>query len=199
METNNLFGAFNYGTSNKLTEEVLGLFKGVYEQSLSGHVKEVKYAYDIVNAGMEGRIDFSKEFNLSAYEYRIDNNANLNKYHKRKKESFLDESNNEETSQRGGIQENKVAKLSNSLNNSEADIDCILEKSELMTALKLLQGVQDDFLKTEGVNLNFLIKRAVQGVPVAIERLKELCTEFELLGEQVKIILSSKESLVSSL
>ena len=96
--------------------------------------REVKYAYDIVNAGMEGRINFNKPFNLSAYEYAIENNSKLSKYHKRKKESYLDESNSEEAGQQGGIQENKILKLSNSFN--ESDIDGLLEQSELMTAIK---------------------------------------------------------------
>lgn len=197
MEKNNIFGAFGYSQSHMISEEVLGLFTDLYHQSLNGHVKEVKYAYDIVNAGMDGRINFNKPFNLQAYEYKIENNQKLSKYHKRKKESYLDESNNEEAGQNGGIQENKILKLSNSFDESE--IDGLFEQSEVMTAINVLQAVQDDFLKSEGINLSFLLKRAMQGVPIAVEKLKSLCEEFELLGEQIKIVLSSKEGVACTL
>ena len=183
-----MWSAFSY--TSTIPEGVQALFSDVVEKNTT-----VDFAYDIVNAGMEGRIDLNRDFNLAGYCYKIKStNEMYVKPTKQKKETFIsaDDSDYEGTAQKGGVQLNKIKKL-------EESFDEIEDNSELIYAINTIQSLQKDFLIQEGINLKVLITRAIEGVPTAIKNLKILCEDFELVGEQVKVILSSGREFSSCL
>lgn len=186
---NILKGAF--GFDNTVAPEVYELFKGM----LTSNEKEVPYALEIIKAANEGRISMDGSFCLEAYCGKIKSNLEKNAIQRAKKVTFLDMSANpEEDMEKGvagagfGVSVNKIVKM-------ESSYEEIDEDEDLVYAIKQIKRVQEDILAEEGIDLLFLMKRAASGVPQAVQKLRQFCEEYELLAEQVKIILTSGRPL----
>ena len=75
----------------------------------------------------------------------------------------------------------------------------LLDEDELKYAIKEIKGLQKDIFIKEQVNVIGGLKDALNGVPVAIRTMRELCEKYERINELVEIILSSKIPLESYL
>ena len=71
----------------------------------------------------------------------------------------------------------------------------LFDNEELMYAINTVKDLNNDFVVEYSIDLIGLIKKAVQGIPQAVVKLKEVCDSMEIVAEQVKIILSSGASI----
>lgn len=71
----------------------------------------------------------------------------------------------------------------------------MFDNAELKCAIESIKSLNDDFIVDYSVDLIALIKKAVQGIPQAVLKLKEVCEQMSCVAEQVKIILNSGVSI----
>ena len=187
------FGAYK-GFDN-LPSSVLGLFEDLVENK----EMKIKYASEIIYNALNGRVDFSRKFNIGAYEAKIDHNANLNKSKKGKKEYFLDystgsdsESDFAATRRKGGIVlENANDRALIEINDA---YETLADEDELRYAVQSIKAIQKDLFIEKQVDFIGLIQEALNRVPYAIQTVKDICEEYPLVSEQVSIILNSGNS-----
>lgn len=184
MKKSIMRGAF--GFDDTVAPEVYELFSSMLNSN-----KEVPYVLEVMKAAKEGRINMDSSFCLEAYCGKIKSNLEKNAIQKAKKVTFLDTSANpEDDMEKGvagagfGVSVNKIIKL-------ESSFDKIDESEDLVHAINQIKRVQEDILAEEGIDILFLIKRAASGVPQAVQKLRQFCEDYELLAEQVKVILTS--------
>lgn len=173
----------------ELPEEVLNLFIGLsYNPE-----KKVEYSSEIISAGLQGNIDFNREFNLDAYEATIRKNLRLGKESKRKKEVFLDFTDNssdwEETASAGGMKAD-IASV-RAVEKMEDAYEKILLDDELKYAVETIKSLQPMLLVEEKMDFLYTMKQALKGIPESIKILQRVCEDFEVVAEQVKVILGS--------
>jgi hypothetical protein len=65
----------------------------------------------------------------------------------------------------------------------------------LAYAISTIKNLRKDFLMEEGIDLVVLLQRVKEFLPQAITKMREVCSEFELIGEQVHTILESGISI----
>lgn len=177
-----LQSAFAYNT--KVSDEVWCLFSSMADTPS----KSVPYVDEILNASFKGKIALNRTFNLEGYCYTVRENLKMKAGQKAQKELFLFESDSDEeyegSSRNGGVSTNRFDKLEDGFNELEDD-------DELLSAIQSIKNIREDFLLDEGVDLVKLLKSATEFLPQAIEELKKVCEEFELIGEQIQIIIKS--------
>lgn len=201
MKHSSTLKSFSFGLyrgNDHVTDDVAMLF---YKQ-LQRPDKFVNNAADIVMAGLDGRIDTSREFNLWGYDYAISTNGKLSEdVRKRKKEKYISFDTDDETVsadlRNGGITIDMLSYSSLTNETAADEFEEIENSMELEYAVKTIKEINDDYITYEGIDLIQLIKSAVQRVPQAIEKLKEVCLDNEFVGEQVKVILGSGAPLDS--
>lgn len=188
--------SFSFGTFmgvNELPVEVLNLFLPLTENP----DKRLEFASEIISAGLQGRIDFSKEFNLDAYEATIRKNQHLLKENERKKKSYIDFSGSsddfEDIASSGGVKADFVQL--DSIEEMKDAFEEVLLNEELAYAVSTIKSLNDEFISDYGTDLIFALKRAVQGIPQAVEEIKKICQEFSLVSELIETILSSKQEV----
>ena len=68
----------------------------------------------------------------------------------------------------------------------------ILENSfELRYAINKFNSLQEYFLVNAKCDVKFAVRQALRGIPDSIELLKNLCNDYPVAGELLKIILGS--------
>ena len=182
--------SLSFGVSNGvdvLPEEVSLLFK---EMATDGK-SPVECADEIIRAGLEGRINLNVPFNLRGYEYTIKCTERMKKEQNKFKTLYIDFENDKENTQRGSGLYNADYVSQNCINKMHDAYEEIADSAELQSAIATIKSLNSDFIIEYDVDLVSLIKRAVGGFPEAREKLANVCKEFELVGEQVKLILSS--------
>lgn len=190
MENRKVFlkTAFSYADKSILSEQVQELFASMVETP----AKSVEYVSDIIDKAMTGKIDLNGEFNLGGYCHTIKFREKMTANKKSKKEKFINEdtSDFENTHRQGGISLYELVNLDNEITKLDDD-------SEVSYAVSTIKRLQKDFLINEGINLKVLLKRALDGVPQAVSSLRDVCTEFELVGEHIRVILGSGRDFTS--
>lgn len=178
------FGQFHGIT--ELPEEVLSLFTSLVEEP----GKNIRYASEIISAGLQGNIDFSREFNIDAYEAAITRNLGLNKSRKQKKETFLDFSGgDDDDTQHGGVRVD-IASMSNALQMEDA-YEALLDEDELRYAITTIKSLQPVLLVEARLDLIYTIRQALKGIPDSVKMLRTVCEDYEIVGEQIKVVLGS--------
>lgn len=184
-----LLRSFSFGQFHGITElpdEVLSLFTDLLEDPS----KHVKYASEIISAGLQGNIDFGREFNLEAYEAAITRNQQFNTSRKRKKETFLDFStSDDDESQHGGVRVD-IASLSNALQMEDA-YEQLMDEDELRYAISAIKSIQPVLIVEARMDILYTMQQALRGIPDSVKMLKKVCEDYEVLGEQIKVVLSS--------
>lgn len=185
-----------YGV-NELPENVINLFS----ELLQHPEINIEHASEIVEAGLKGNI--GENFSLIAYEKGIKKKEALAKISKAKKKKNIDIS--LDTEQDNSVTsyfdismtqlDMQVVKTTDLLDEYEK----LLNEDELEYAIKEIKGLQKDIFIKEQVDVMQGLKDALEGVPVAIRTMKELCEKYERVNELVEIILSSKIPLESYL
>jgi hypothetical protein len=177
-----------YGVT-ELTDDVLGLFVSLVESPN----KKIEHASEIISAGLQNHIDFTKEFNIDAYEAKIRKNELLGKENKRKKESYLDFSDNsddwDDTVASGGIKAD-VATTHAALQMKDAYEEIIMEDS-LRYAIDTITSLRTELLVDAKLDIVRTIQQALKGIPDSIKALKLVCDEYDIVAEQIEVILSS--------
>ncbi len=179
------FSFGSYKGVDELPDVVVGLFSSMMERP----EKSVEYAEEIINAALEGRINFDKEFNMGAYETSIRNNTRMNAQDRMKKETFFTDDDLDEA-YKGGVSENKVS-------DNRDDYASFEDEDEVKWAVNSIKAENNTYRIDYGINIIKLLKKATGGYPQAMEKLKMVCLEFERVGEWIKIILSSGHSVDS--
>ena len=185
-----------YGV-NELPENVINLFS----ELLKHPEINIEHASEIVEAGLKGNI--GENFSLIAYEKGIKKKEALAKISKAKKKKNIDTS--LDTEQDNSVTsyfdismtqlDMQVVKTTDLLDEYEK----LLNEDELEYAIKEIKGLQKDIFIKEQIDVMQGLKDALEGVPVAIRTMKELCEKYERVNELVEIILSSKIPLESYL
>ena len=185
-----------YGV-NELPENVINLFS----ELLQHPEINIEHTSEIVEAGLKGNI--GENFSLIAYEKGIKKKEALAKISKAKKKKNIDTS--LDTEQDNSVTsyfdismtqlDMQVVKTTDLLDEYEK----LLNEDELEYAIKEIKGLQKDIFIKEQIDVMQGLKDALEGVPVAIRTMKELCEKYERVNELVEIILSSKIPLESYL
>ena len=185
-----------YGV-NELPENVINLFS----ELLQHPEINIEHTSEIVEAGLKGNI--GENFSLIAYEKGIKKKEALAKISKAKKKKNIDIS--LDTEQDNSVTsyfdismtqlDMQVVKTTDLLDEYEK----LLNEDELEYAIKEIKGLQKDIFIKEQIDVMQGLKDALDGVPVAVRTMKELCEKYERVNELVEIILSSKIPLESYL
>ena len=185
-----------YGV-NELPENVINLFS----ELLKHPEINIEHTSEIVEAGLKGNI--GENFSLIAYEKGIKKKEALAKISKAKRKKNIDIS--LDTEQDNSVTsyfdismtqlDMQVVKTTDLLDEYEK----LLNEDELEYAIKEIKGLQKDIFIKEQIDVMQGLKDALEGVPVAIRTMKELCEKYERVNELVEIILSSKIPLESYL
>lgn len=160
---------------------------------------EIDCIEEIVTRAIEGGIDLDREFNLPAYVAAIHRNSDRKSYRKLTKETFIDFHGEreaaEDSSAMGGMSIDVVSYQADALSEAKSEFEMLFDNEELMYAINTVKDLNNDFVVEYSIDLIGLIKKAVQGIPQAVVKLKEVCDSVEVVAEQVKIILSSGVSV----
>lgn len=191
----NTLKSFQFGISNgysEVPERVWRLLKDMADNP----TKTVPYAYDIIKAGLEGRIETNAPFYLEAYCHSIETNTRMAEYTKvRKVLSCIDtdgvKDRESDATPYGTVSLSKVSLVAK----MEDAFEKLVDDEELAYALKQVRNLNDSFIVNYSVNVMDTLKYAIRGIPSAVSKLKELCSEFSELSEYIRIILSSGEDL----
>lgn len=181
------FGKF-HGV-DELPTEVLNLFMDLAKNP----EKHVEFSAEIISAGLQGKIDFGREFDLCAYENRIRKNLMLNKEKRRKKELFIDFCDSgddwDEVAASGGIKANNID--SHAVKKMEDAYEELLLEEELRYAVDTIKSLQPVLMVEAKVDFITAMRQALKGVPESINVVKRVCDEYAVVAEQVKLILDS--------
>ena len=172
---------------DEVPPEVINLFLGSIDKG-----QEVKYASEIIFAGMQGRIDTSREFNLQAYERAIDTNNHLSSGKKKKREVYIDYTSGDDVSdtyRNGGIPEDMLH-----LDDVIDAFEEVCDSDELKYAVERIKGLNDELVSVEGVNIIESCRLALMGLPRALAEVKHICEFYPQIGEYIKTILSCGKS-----
>lgn len=177
-----------YRGFNELPTEVLNLFVDLADNPN----QQVEFSCEIVEAGLAGKIDFSKPFNIVAYENAIRKNNTLTANTKRKKEVSIDFFSNSESDNVNTYDVISEDTASNQLASKVKDAYAeIFEDDELNFAISTIVGLNDDIMAVEEVDLIRCLKDAVLGIERAVTTIKRISNSYPILAESIQTVLSS--------
>lgn len=183
------FGIYN--GFNELPTEVLNLFVGLADNPN----QQVEFSCEIVEAGLAGKIDFNKPFNLVAYENAIRKNNGLTANTKRKKEVSIDffSSDDDSVNTYDVISEDTASnQLACKVKDAYAQI---FEDDDLQFAISTIVGLNDDIMAVEEVDLIRCLKDAVLGIERAVSTIKRISDSYPILAESIQTVLSSGQEV----
>lgn len=170
--------------TNCLGEEIQELF---VDMVASPH-KEVTCTAEVINGAKNGKIYLDRPFNLFGYQYNTEKYKELSKNKKSQKEKFITtDVDCEKTRRTNGIQDNAIKDMS-----AISLEDEIVDTAEVEYAINSIVRISDSFLVEEGIDLKVLLERSLSGVPNAVQTLKRVCEDFEILGDYIKLLLDKK-------
>lgn len=193
-----MLDCFFYSRHENINPSVWVIFKGIDKfSSVDGF--RIEHVSEMLDAACEGKIDLTRDFNLAAYERKIletEYKNSLKKASKIKFISFADSDTELEDDLRsGGMTINDVSYMNSKMSDIKSDFDEFFDNEELKSAINSIQQLNEDFITEYGVDLVVLLKKAASGLPQAIQKLKEVCSEFTVVAETIKVILASGVSV----
>lgn len=167
--------------TNCLEEGIQELFVDM----VANPTKDVTCTAELINSAKNGKIYLDRPFNLFGYQYNTERNKKMNMEKKGQREKYIDTDKDfEKTKRTNGVQDNAIRDMSQISLEDE-----ITDSAEVEYAIKSIVRVSDSFLVDEGIDLKVLLQRALSGVPNAVQTLKKVCEDFEILGEYIKLLL----------
>lgn len=166
---------------NEVDSKVWDLFKDANEIG-----SRLDYTLEIIDAALTGNIDFNREFELEKYINSIRRTRRLEALREAKKTVHITEDSydDEETS---GVSSDRVSYFVDG-----TDEYAILEDSfELQYAIDKFNSLQDYFMVNARCDVKYAVRQALKGIPDSIELLKNLCSDYPVAGELLRIILGS--------
>lgn len=152
---------------------------------------QLDYTLEIIDAAMEGDIDFEKEFNLRGYIYTIKKSRELENYRRKKKVLRINDTVDEVTDYGDGV---PVDALSGFVDKVD-DFEKFESDDEVLYAVEEINKISNDILVCYHLDIKRCIKQALRGTPESLNLLKGLVEENKYIGELVKILLASGYSL----
>ena len=124
---------------------------------------KLDYTLEIIEAAMQGRIDFEKDFKLKEYVASIDRTRRLE-----------------------GLREAKKAVHLTDVSDDEDE-----NKFELLQAVNQFNELQYYFMVNAKCDSKLAVRQALRGIPESIELVKNLCNDYPIAADLLKIILGS--------
>lgn len=157
----------------------------------------VENALEIIDAALSGRIDFDKDFKLFHYDKKVTTFGTMAEVSSKARhgECYINFERTDSSSDSGdrvdGLCIDDVSFSSMRTHTSSDVFSQIEEEAEIKSAAEFIMAINNDYIVDEGVDLVRLIHNALNTFPQAIEKLKEICTNNTLVGEQIELILGS--------
>ena len=192
--------SFSFGSFegvNDLPPDVIMLFQGMQATP----EKNLECSLDIIRGGLKGTINTNRPFNMRGWEYTYLKNERLGTFKKQAKQKYIAHGvggNSDEFNQAmrsGGITEDQLA--ISAIEELTDAFEELIDNEELNYAISTIKSLNEDFILDYDVDLVSLIKKAVGGYHSSIEKLKEVCEEFTLVADYVKVILESGATIES--
>lgn len=182
----------NYKGKDGVPEDVWGLLKTM-EKTPN---KPIEYVEEVVDAGLEGRIDLNRNFNLGGYLYTIHQSGEMKKKKNCSKFSYINFSSEGEDTSSGSARQEAGCIDANVVsfdvyNQMKDSFEEIVEDSDLAYAIETIKMLNEDLIVTSGIDIIVTLKRAAASVPQAMQKLAQVCKENAIIGDLVKTILSS--------
>ena len=119
------------------------------------------------------------------------------KENERKKKSYIDFSGSnddfDDVVNSGGVKSDFIQL--DSIEEMQDAFEEVLLNEELAYAVDTIKSLNDEFISDYGTDLVFALKRAVQGIPQAVDEIKKICADFSLVSELIETILKSKQEV----
>lgn len=183
--------SYSFGTvlgHSELPVEVIELFLDLS----SNPEKKIEYASEIVFAGLQKRIRCDGTFVLDAYERTIRKNEKLGKENRRKRECSIDYSRDtEDEAKRDGSLVSVEYVSSHVVEKITDAYEQLIFEDELRYAISTIKKLQPVLLVSAKIDILHTIKQALKGLPDSIELLQQVCSQYDVVAEQIKVILGS--------
>lgn len=188
--------SYSYGTFMgvyELPPDVLNLFNSLVDEK----GKKISYASEIVFAALAGNIKLDDSFNIDAYISTIRKNERLCSSKKSMYESSYTINSDCDDDE---LLDLDYCSLHNTDNISDSDEYTKFEDSEFFQySVSKLKEINKDFISDYGIDLVFCIKRALGGIPSALDILKDVCKNFDNIKDMIYALLTSEKDLDSIL
>lgn len=154
--------------------------------------KKLEYAYEIIVGGLRGKINFSSGFNLEGYEMAVKKNYAMALENTKKKNTFIvmEDDGYEDFIRNGGTTLDLASVRM--VRKMEDEYEKLLDNEELEHAVETIKALNEEYIKSEGIDLIVCIKSALKGIPDAVNTVKQLCLDNSLVAEYIKVILECK-------
>lgn len=141
---------------------------------------KLDYTLEIIEAAMQGRIDFEKDFKLKEYVASIDRTKRLEGLREAKRAVHVTDVSDDEDS--SGVPYPA---------DDRDDYEELENKFELQQAVDRFNEMQNYFLVNAKCDSKLAVRQALRGIPESIELVKNLCDEYPIAADLLKIILGS--------
>ncbi len=184
---------FDYQQNGTLGR-VWSLFSSLGSLSEEKRLNSTEYSHtiEIVNAALRGYLATSDEsidsFNLEAYEYKCNENDRISKIYTADKVLYIVDNVEETDIKIGEIHENNV-KLSKSGEFDSTDNSLSFESN-----IQRLLELRKMYIKVHGIDLVFVFKASLKGIPEAIGEMKILSNSDKELRELIKSLCEDEDS-----
>lgn len=142
---------------------------------------KLDYTLEIIEAAMQGRIDFEKDFKLKEYVGSIDRARRLEGLREAKRAVHITDISDDEEDSSG------VAYPADSRN----DYEELENNFELQQAVDMFNEMQNYFMVNAKCDSKLAVRQALRGIPESVELVKNLCDEYPIAADLLKIILGS--------
>lgn len=140
--------------------------------------------WEIVNAAINGRIDYNSDFYQRAYVSTVKLNEKMSDEKKwNTTEVHYKYDDTDDNSWRVNI---------NSITSTRDAYESVEVSDEIRYALEDIKALQRALLYQEGINLKLILQSALEGIPTAVVKLKELCSRFQGFSSSVEVILKQQ-------
>jgi len=189
-----LLRSFSFGIENGLNEiptDVLSIFSDLSDKQRS----ELIYASEIVEAGMRGRLDTTRVFNLKAYTAEITKRKKMKQ--NETKEVYMVSDFEDEAVSSTSLYQKTITQEYASTHTAEKMRDAyevLADNDELVFAVQTIKELNLELAAMSGVDLIQAMKSyIVNGIQASADIIKRVCDQYPVVGEYVYIILNCKE------
>lgn len=141
---------------------------------------KLDYTLEIIEAAMQGRIDLEKDFKLKEYVASIDRTRRLEGLREAKRAVHVTDVSDDEDS--SGVPYPA---------DDRDDYEELENKFELQQAVDRFNEMQNYFLVNAKCDSKLAVRQALRGIPESIGLVKNLCDEYPIAADLLKIILGS--------
>lgn len=142
---------------------------------------KLDYTLEIIEAAMQGRIDFEKDFKLKEYVASIDRTRRLEGLREAKKAVHLTDVSDDE---------DDISGVPYPVDDKD-DYEELENKFELLQAVNQFNELQYYFMVNAKCDSKLAVNQALKGIPESIELVKNLCNDYPIAADLLKIILGS--------